>query len=233
MEDMERYGDYNDYEEDSPKSKSPALIFIKMLTALVCLLVVGVIVFRMIFFSYYPDGMKNIYFTDSLLAYYEETDGKINAETQELRAPYDDPDLANFFCDNLIVVKDAGELQISVRFNSSAVEEMLKASTYDELSPSDPELLTFRIVDNYGYTYEAPYAKYDSKLMYHYYKLAFSGVEFRDHGDGTYPEWIRLEIFIKGQKDTSKPFSMIPVYENNEIYSRFQSYELSNEELPK
>ncbi len=234
MEDMERYGDYDDYEFDAPKSKNPVLILMKVLIALVCLSVVGVLVFRMIFFNYYPDSMKNIYFTDGLISYYEETAGDIGAETQELRAPYDDPDRASFFCDNLIVIRGAGELQLSVRFNSSAMEDFLAASDYKKLLPSDPELLTFRLQDNYGNIYEnLVYSEYDSKLMYHYYKLAFDGIEFFDLGDGTYPEWIRLEVFIKGQKDMSKPFSMVAVYENNENYARFEPYRLSEEELPK
>ncbi len=230
---MERYGDYNDYEIDAPKSKNPVVIAIKILIALVCCSVVGVLVFRMIFFNYYPDKIKNIYFTDNLKAYYAETNGNIDAKTQSLRFPYDNADTANFICDNLIVIKGAGELQISVRFNNSALDAMQEKSSVEALDAADPELLSFRLVDNYGYVYDSLALKeYDSALMYHYYKLSFVGIEFENYGDGTYPEWIRLEVFIKGQIDTEKPFAMIPIYENNADHNTFEDYILNDKELP-
>ena len=52
--DMERYGDYNEYEEDLPKSKNPVLLTIKFLIIAVCLAVIGVLVFRIAFFNFYP-----------------------------------------------------------------------------------------------------------------------------------------------------------------------------------
>ncbi len=267
MEDLERYGDYNEYEDDNPKSKNPVVIIIKILIAVVCFSVIGILVFRMIFFNYYPKNMKNIYFTDNLLAYYEANGGEINAETQSLRAPYDDPDVANFFCDNLILIRDAGELQVSLRFNSSALDAMIEASEYDKLERDDPELLSFRLVDNYGFVYDTlSYSEYDKSLFYNYYKLSFTGIEFFDYANGDFPklhefvykneygvyvtemietagkhpEWIRLEVFVKGQKieldkNTGReiPFSAVAVYENNSAYSSFKKYEISDKELPK
>ncbi len=266
MEDMERYSDYNEYEDDAPKSKNPVTLIIKILIAIVCFSVIGMLIFRMIFFNYYPAAMKNIYFTDELLSYYEKTDGEINAQTQSLRAPYDDPDYANFFCDNLIIIKGAGELQLSVRFNSAALERMIAASEYETLVRDDPDLLTFRLVDNYGFVYDAvAYKEYDKSLFYNYYKLVFSGIEFEDYANGDFPklheftyknelgkyvtetietagkhpEWIRLEIFVKGQKTEideggmKVPFAAVAVYENNSSYNKFTPYELSDKELPK
>ncbi len=230
---MERYSDYNDYEIDAPKSKNPVIIAIKLLIGLVCFSVIGVLVFRMIFFNYYPDKIKNIYFTDNLSAYYVKMNGDIDAKTQSLRFPYDNADTANFICDNLIIISGAGELQVSVRFNNSALSAMAEKSSYEVLEGNDPELLSFRLVDNYGKVYETLALKeYDSALMYHYYKLSFVGIKFDDYGDGTYPEWIRLEVFVKGQLDTEKPFAMVPVYENNAEYSKFDDYILKDEEKP-
>ena len=42
MEDMERYGDYNETDEE-PGRKSPVGIIIKILIAVVCLAVIGVV----------------------------------------------------------------------------------------------------------------------------------------------------------------------------------------------
>ena len=104
MEDIERYGDYNETDEEPSGEKSHIGLILKIVIISVCLLVVGLIIFRVILFSYYPKAMKRIYFNDTLTAYYNEHSGDINAETQKLRAPYDDPDFASFIADNLIII---------------------------------------------------------------------------------------------------------------------------------
>jgi len=235
--DMERYGDYTEYEDDIPKSKSKFLLVMKILVALVCFSVVGIIAFRLVIFNYYPDSMKKIYFTYNLASYYEDTDGDIGAKTQDLRYPYDDPDVANFFCDNMIVIEGAGELQFSVRYNRSTLDNIKLKYGITDLDPEDKELLSFRLVAS---KYDKSIGKYkevvladspsyvdmDSFMMYHYYKLAFDGIDFTDP-----PVWIRVEVFVKGQTD-DKPFAMVPVYENNEDYAQFDDYELGRKEHP-
>jgi len=235
--DMERYGDYTEYEDDIPKSKSKFLLVMKILVALVCFSVVGILAFRLIIFNYYPDSVEKIYFTDNLASYYEDTDGDIGAKTQDLRYPYDDPDVANFFCDNMIVIEGAGELQFSVRYNRSTLDNIKLKYGITDLDPEDKELLSFRLVAS---KYDKSIGKYkevvladspsyvdmDSFMMYHYYKLAFDGIDFTDP-----PVWIRVEVFVKGQTD-DKPFAMVPVYENNEDYAQFDDYELGRKEHP-
>ena len=237
MEDMERYGDYTEYEEDIPKSKSKFVLVMKILIAFVCISVIGVLAFRIILFNTYPDSMEDIYFTDNLTAYYEACDGDINAKTQMIRYPYDDPDKGNFFADNLIVIEDAGELQFSVRYNLSTLETIESQYGLEGLSPEDEELFSFRLVAS---KYDLAEGKYkevvladgpsyvgtDSRLMYRYFKLAFDGIDFTNP-----PVWIRVEIFVKGHED--EPFGMIPVYENNEDYAVFEDYDLSRKERPE
>ena len=227
MEDFDRYGDYTEYEDDIPKGKkNPVMLILKILVAIVCISVIGIFAFRLILFNYYPDSVSNIYFTEKLTQYYNETDGNIVVHTQELRSPYDDPDVANFFCDNLIVIPATGELQLSVRYNNSAIENIKTKLNLESLDPSDKDY------DNYGNIYEPPtHISIDSLLMYHYYKLSFDGIPFLVT-DGTYPEWIRLEVFVKGQK-SAEPFSKILVYENHENFSEFEEYDLSGEERPQ
>ena len=235
--DMERYGDYTEYEDDIPKSKSKFLLVMKILVALVCFSVVGILAFRLIIFNYYPDSVEKIYFTDNLKAYYNETNGEIGAKTQNLRAPYDNPDVANFFCDNLIIVEGAGELQVSVRYNLSTLENIEAKYGLENLDADDSELLSFRLC---GSVYssevgdgveeiiaEAPsYVGMDSAMMYRYFKLAFDGIDFNRE-----IFWMRIEIFVKGQTD-DEPFAMIPIYENHETYNIFEEYELSGKERP-
>ena len=238
MEDMERYGDYNEIDEPPGGRKSVVLVIIKIMVILATLAVVGVLGFRIYLFNYYPESMKNIYFTDGITEYYNSTGGNIGALTQNLRAPYDNEREGNFFCDNLIVVKDIGELQVSLRFNVSVIENMEKKLGLSGLSADDTDLLTFRLYMSDGGENEADHLIgelaaepiIESKMMYRYYKLAFRGIDF---GDGEEKiEWIRLEVFVKGQTDT-KPFAMIAIYEDNVNYSAFTEYKLSSSEVPE
>lgn len=236
--DMERYGDYTEYEDDIPKSKSKFVLFVKIMIAFVCISVIGVIAFRIILFNTYPDSMERIHFTDNLSGYYESVDGEINAKTQMIRYPYDDPDKGNFFADNLIVIEGAGEMQFSVRYNLSTLETIEKKYGLSELSPEDESLFSFRLVASKFDSTEgkfkevvvadAPsYVGTDSRMMYRYFKLAFDGIDFENP-----PVWIRVEIFVKGQTEDT-PFAMIPVYENNEDYAIFEEYDLGRKERPE
>ncbi len=238
MEDMERYGDYNEVDEAPGGKGNIVFLIIKILVAVAMVAMIGVIGFRIYFFNYYPDSMKNIYFTEGITEYYNATDGNINATTQNLRAPYDDADEGNFFCDNLIVIKDIGELQVSLRFNVSVIENMEKVLKLSGLSADDPNLLSFRLYMSGDSENEeehiigtlAAEPITESKLMYRYYKLAFSDIDF---GEGERKiEWIRLEVFVKGQQAGDEPFAKIAIYEDNDSYSAFSEYKLSKEERP-
>lgn len=229
MDDFERYGDYNDTEDDVEHKKGIVGVLIKACVFVVCIAVVGILGFRIFLFNTYPSSIKNIYFSDELTAYYGDTGGDIGAKTQTLRAPYDDEEYANFFCDNLIVIEAIGELQISVRYNNAAIANIEK-EIGRELYADSKERFSFRLVDNYGMIYsEIAYEGYESQLMYQYIKLVFSGVEFNREKNP--PEWIRLEIFVN-EAESDTPFAMIPIYENNEDYSAFKDYVLSGEEAP-
>ena len=234
MEDMERYGDYN--EIDEAPSKNPVTTVLKFVLAAVCFLVIGFLAFRIIIFNYYPREIKNLYFNDTLTAYYNSTGGDMEVLTQELRAPYDDEDDGNFFCDNLFVIMGAGQLQVSLRYNDAIEASFLEKYGVD-ISESGFDAFTFRLVRN-PLTEEGepvvlaenPEIIRDSLIMYRYAKLVFDGVEFGlDEGENK-AEWIRLEIELVGAKKPT--VFMIPVYENNSDYSSFDEYKLSAKERP-
>ena len=234
MEDFERYGDYNEYEDDVPKSKSPVGLILKILVLVVCFSVVAVLGFRVALFNYYPDGIKEIYFNDKLSAYYNETDGNIGAKTQGLRAEYDDPDEGNFFCSNLIVIPEINQLQISARFNVSLMES-IKEKYGVELDPDAENLFSFSLsvipLSEEGSTPiktgTLSVVESDKLMMYRYYKLVFDDVDFEIEGEEEI--WIRLEITINGV-EMEEPY-MVLIYEDTED-STFKSYKLSSGERP-
>ena len=191
------------------------------------------ILFRVILFNHYPKAMKNIYFNDDLKEYYSSTDGDIDAITQTLRAPYDDPDFASFFADNLIVIKGAGQIQLSVRYNSS-VFDTIEEKYGVRLDGNADGLFSFELervpFDKDEQTYkigELDCAFTDKALMYTYYKLVFDGVDFPDSDT---PDWIRLKITVNGIEN-AEPYYIL-IYENTEEYSAFEEYTLTGKERP-
>ena len=235
--DLERYADYNDYDDDAPKKSTPIGLILKIVIAVVCIGVIGVLGFRIFLFNSYPDSMENIYFNDALTEYYNETDGDIGATTQTLSAPYDDNKKGRFFCDNLILIKGIGQLQVSVRYNDSLAKTLYE-EFQTEIDIKDESVFSFRLVrnpigDNEGEegvvigTLSNSFT--DSNLMYNYYKLVFDGIDFAD-GTEEQINWIRLEVFVNGV-EMKEPY-MILIYENNDRYSSFEDYVLSSEERP-
>lgn len=234
MEDMERYGDYNDIDDDLPAKRGVIGLVIKILIAVVCIAVVGVLAFRLILFNSYPDKIENIYFNQKLTDYYNKQDGKINAFTQSLRAQYDDPDKGNFFCDNLIIIPEINQLQVSVRYNLSLVEKIKKEYGI-EIDPEKADSFEFSLWFIPVYEGSTPIKMAtlsdtltDSQMMYRYYKLVFDDVMLS--ADGVSEYWITLRISINGVEQ-KEPYQIL-IYENTEEYSKTEKYELSGKEKP-
>ena len=233
MEDIERYGDYNEVDEAPGGNKNPVTFFLKGLIIAICLLVVGVLTFRLVLFNYYPSEMKNIYFNDELTELYKSNSGEINAKTQSLRAPYDDPDFASFFADNLIIIKEAGQLQLSIRYNESvfdSIEEKYGVrfdSESENLFSFELERIPFEESEAAYSVGELDYCASDSLLMYTYYKLVFDGVEFLGEDES---DWLRLKITLNNVP-SAEPYYIL-VYENTDEYSALGDYKLSGKEKP-
>ena len=228
---MERYGDYNEVGE-SP-SKSPVLGFIKLVAIILCFAVVGLLLLRLLLFNYVPASVKDIYFTDALTAHYNATGGNIGAKTQTLRAQYDDAKEGNFFCDNLIVIPEIGELQITLRYNISLIDKLKEEYGLTDIDENSDDLFIFRlrrngeVTDDCTIIGELRATRFESFILYRYYKLVFDGIDFESESK---IEWIRLEILVKNT-DQKEPY-MVAIYENNETYSKFTDYKLSGGEVP-
>ena len=246
MSDFERYGDYN--EVDEAPSGSIVSKIIKILIFVLCFAVVGFIAFRLIVFNYYPDSVSDIYYTDALTEYYNETDGNIGALTQELlnsrNYGYDDPEEGNFFCKNLILIPEIDQLQVTLRYNTSLMETLEEKFGLLGLDPDD-DLFTYSLVamrkgdeadpdspaTEQGTPMEASVVavERDSLLMYRYVKLVFDGVDLGTEGSDDWIDWIRLEVRVKGAEDAD-PF-MILIYYSSDKFP-LVPYELSDKETP-
>lgn len=226
MSDYERYGDYNDIDDDLPKSKNVVLIALKILVGAVCALVIGILAVRMFLFSNYPKSVSGVYYNDTMTDYYRSNDGAVSLKTQELRAPYSDNINGYFFCDCLILAEDIGQLQVTVRYNKASLGYI--GEELSEVLEDKEGIFDYRLTDNNGKSYEVSSRYFDTRAMYRYEKLVFDGVDFStERGDEV--KWMRLEVFIRGA-EADEPYAMVAVYENNENYSRFDDYKLSRKE---
>lgn len=239
MDDMERYGDYNEIDE-SPR-KSPVGLIIKIIAALLAVTVIGTLAFRIISFNYYPDSMKKLYFDDTLTDYYRERGGELDALTQKLRFEYDDEAEGYFFCSNVIVIREAGQLQLSLRYNVSLLDTIKEKYSLTEISDDLRESITFKLrrsgegaPGEAGIPLSATVTPviYESHLMYRYVKLVINGIDFGEEESQDKINWIRLEVYIDGAP-TGELFSGNLIYENNDQYSKFTEYTLGAGEAPE
>jgi hypothetical protein len=227
MEDFERYADYDERDYDEKRKSGAFILILKICVAVLCIGVVSILAFRIAIFRNSPETMKKLYFTDTLTEFYNENSGNIEILTQELRVPYDNSKFANFFCDNLFVIKAAGELQISLRYNESMLAEAEKKYSISNLDFDDENLLTVRLYDNNGKIYtNLIYSATENHYMYQYQKLCFGGIDFDN------AEWIRLEIFIT-EANSDEPFAKVPIYENHADFNLFDKYVIKEGEIPK
>ncbi|MBQ2876018.1 MAG: hypothetical protein IJE25_03325 [Clostridia bacterium] len=242
MDDMERYGDYNEVDE-SPR-KSPVLRAIKLIAVVLIFAIIGFLAFRLFTVNYYPKNMKALEYTDALAAHYKEKGGNISVLTQKLKAPYDDEKDGNFFCDHLRVCREAGTLQITLRYNVSLSKEF-KQDLGCDVDMENQELFTFRLwrSGDQQYVGTLAYVEWDSFMMYRYVKLVFEDVDFsvlENSAKEDKPNWLMLDIHVDGvqykDKKTKewldKEFKIL-VYENREEWYHFKEYKLSKSEVPK
>ncbi len=255
MDDLERYGDYNEIDEPAGK-RNPVLLFLKILVLVACFSVVGLLVFRVVLFSYYPSNMKSVYIDEELREAYREN-GDLDIVTQDLRYAYDDPDNGNFFCDHLIVVKDIDRVQIILRFNVSALEAIEKKYGEGAADGDFSELLNFKLFRNNlkeranetvdetvsdtvgDYVFynrdivgEVLEVETDSFLMYRYYRIVFDSVDF-DGADGNdIAQWLSLAVYVKDHENEA-PYARVLIYENHEDYAKFEKVDIPKKELEK
>ena len=246
MDDMERYGDYNEIDESPLKRKSPILFMIKFTAIFITLVVVGIIALRVILFNYYPSDLTRIYVDDKLISAYNANGGKLDAVKQELRFGYDDPDLGNFMCEEVLLVRDIGRVQMTVRLNTSAYANIAEKYKVDVSQITDETKFSFKLFRNNvknptdltvsdkdgEYTFyqgdvvgEVERVDTDSLLMYRYFRVVIDGVDLDGVNDDDVAQWLSLAIYVDGYGDGA-PYSRLLVYEDNESYSEFENFEI-------
>lgn len=194
----------------------------------------GAVIFRIVIQERYPRDTLRFVSTEAIETYYAEM-GRLDAYTQELRTPYEDPNSGKFSADGLIVVPAASHLQVTVRNNNSAMKTMAEKYKLSEVPPVKEGAFRYTLSVKYNdredfVTYEASYHEESTAYMYRYTRLAFDGVSFDNVA------YMRVDIYYE---DHTEAYGHIPVYEttfeyDGELYPyETEPYTVPEEDLPK
>jgi len=174
--------------------------------ALVFVLLIG----RIVIANYYPASMETYRISDAYRSLASE-EHMPTVYRQGLRISYDDHDkgkYARFMANHQYYCPETGELQITVRYNSSTLERLQEDFELESVPANEPlSLFDFSISDNYGNRAYLTASEVEHKFMYTYLKLTFTGIDF-DVSD-----WLRVDICYTGELDREKPYGSIVVYE--------------------
>lgn len=223
MSDYELYGDYN--EVDEPPKKSGVGFIIKIVAIALCFAVVAFIGFRLFTFNYYPSSVTRLYFNDTLTQYYNDNDGNIDVRTQKLTS-YNDPKEGDFFAGYWLIIREAGQLQVTIRYNTALADKLGVDFENDDIrftvrrSGGDENAKGAAAGVDTDATLSV--CEWDEFMMYRYSKLVFDGVDFDESVD-----WLRLDIRIDGV-EREEPF-MLTLYDASVELSE---YKLSTEDRP-
>ncbi len=217
MSDYERYGDYDDREDDIPRRHGIVFRLLKFCVLLVLLSVCGTIVLRLIVSGYYPREIKRFYETDAL-AHYAAQVGDYRVEELSLKVPYDSSDFASFYADNAYLVEEAGAIQMSIRYTASSFETLAERLSLSEVPNAEDVRFDFTLCDNRGVRYTPSHSISDKYFWYYAVKLCFDSVDLvgmlEDEENDV--DWLRLEIRVclSGQEPDhgEEPYATIPVY---------------------
>ncbi|MBP5209569.1 MAG: hypothetical protein J6125_01780, partial [Clostridia bacterium] len=233
----ERYSD-SDHRDNPDDALYPAPLWarilrvtIRVLLTLTCVTVLGLLAFRLIFAGWYPRVCRRLHMTDALRAEHTAA-GTLSPLTQKIAVPYEDRATGFYMTDNLLVVRETGSLQCSLRVNRRNYADV--AERAGVAAPTDAEgFLAFSLV--YEWTEEdgavrgrltyAPTAVLrETHLGYDYYKICFDGVDFDGalFDDPSFDEvetpdstpWLALEIRVADAGESASPARVL-VYENN------------------
>lgn len=184
-----------------------AKIIVKYFFILILVSVFALIFTRIYIFGYYPKAMKSFLWNDAVASALD-TDTKGEIFTYNPPTAYDHPESSNFFCDHIMIVPKAGQLQITVRANKSLMPKLQSLFTWESVPDYFDAGFHFVLVDDNDNHYPLTFKKQDAAYMYYYERLVFDHLPFDEM------EYLFLDIYLGENPDYSeKPFTTLYVYD--------------------
>ena len=204
MADYERYGDYNDIDDDKQVGgRRPVLRLLRWLVSATLFLFCGFLLFRLIVAEYYPRDLRAFRMTPVLSAYAETHD--LSPEKMKIRVPYDDNVRASFIADNLVIERESGAVQFTLRLSKYTMTRLSETLGEDIGTKPDESRFIVRLLDNLGNRYEKTDQLGQSYLWYRAVKYCFDGVDFKGVA------WIRADVYLTSDPDATEPYASVPV----------------------
>ena len=203
MADYERYGDYNDVDDGESGRKHPILRLLKILVSVTLFLFCGFLVFRLLVAEYYPRDLRKPTMTPALTAYAETHD--LTLEKMKIRVPYDDNVRASFIADNLVIEREAGAVQFTLRLSRDTMARLSETLGEDVGRKPDETYFVVTLYDDLGNRYEKTDEFGRTYLWYRAVKYCFDGVDFAG------VSWIRADVYLVSDPDAAEPYASIPV----------------------
>lgn len=203
MADYERYGDYNEIDGDPAGRKRPILRLLKILVSIALFLFTGFLIFRLIVAEYYPRELRTFRMTPALTEYAETHD--LNPEKLKIRVPYDDNVRASFIADNLVIEREAGAVQFTLRLSRDTMMRLGETLGEDLGKKPDETFFIVTLYDDLGNRYEKTEQIGRTVLWYRAVKYCFDGVEFAG------VSWIRADVRLVSAPDSAEPYASVPV----------------------
>jgi len=204
MADYERYGDYNDIDDDKQVGgRRPVLRLLRWLVSATLFLFCGFLLFRLIVAEYYPRDLRAFRMTPALSAYAETHD--LSPEKMKIRVPYDDNVRASFIADNLVIERESGAVQFTLRLSKYTMTRLSETLGEDIGTKPDESRFIVRLLDNLGNRYEKTDQLGQSYLWYRAVKYCFDGVDFKGVA------WIRADVYLTSDPDATEPYASVPV----------------------
>ena len=203
MADYERYGDYNEIDEDRVGRKRPVLRLLKILVTVALFLFSGFLVFRLLVAEYYPRELRAFRMTPAVTEYAETHD--LTPEKMKIRVPYDDNVRASFIADNLVIERAAGAVQFTLRLSRDTMARLSETTGEDVGKKPDENYFVVTLYDDLGNRYEKTEQIGRTVLWYRAVKYCFDGVDFAG------VSWIRADVYLVSDPDAAEPYASVPV----------------------
>ena len=113
-------------------------------------------------------ALEDIKITDKFIEAYKEDS---NIRTHAVNDGFSENGAV--FAYSLVYMKDAGYIQVTVRYNTRHIDEVILS--YPEFKE---ESIRYELVDKNGKTYAPNIIGEEAKYNYHYFKLEFTNVDF-------------------------------------------------------
>ena len=203
MADYERYGDYDEIDDGNTGRKRPVLRLLKILVSVALFLFCGFLVFRMVVAEYYPRDLRVFRMTPALTAYAETHD--LEPEKLKISVPYDDNVRASFIADNLLIEREAGAVQFTLRLSRDTMMKLGETLGEDLGTKPDESYFIVSLYDDLGNRYQKTEQIGRTVLWYRAVKYCFDGVDFMG------VSWIRADVYLVSDPDAAEPYASIPV----------------------